>query len=299
MNPLEALLGHLKQREYAFTAVTPLTHQRVIARPWSGRPSLRDIFGWSRPFDRGDLDPELLELLERAGAVEEGGDKLRSRFRVASLGPDLFLHSAFPTSSSDAVFFGPDTYRFARFLEAAIPRLRDKPAHIIDMGAGSGAGGIVAARLVPGARLTLVDVNRAALQLAAINASTAGIQAELVESDRIPAGAELIVANPPYMIDPEKRAYRDGGDLLGGAVALDWARQALEAKATMLLYTGAAFTERGAPVLDALCQLCSDAGASLSVAEIDPDVFGEELEQPAYAEVERIAVVAAVIAPPG
>ena len=291
MSPLEALLGLLKQRGYAFTAVTPLTHSRVLDRPWSGPPNLRDIFGWSRTFERTDLDPELLVLLESAGAVEQVGDKLRSRVRVASLGPDLFLQSAFPTSGHDAVFFGPDTYRFARFLQAAIPRLADKPAHIIDMGTGSGAGGIVAARLLPEARLTLVDVNSAALKLAAINSAAAGVEADLVTSDRIPAGADLIVANPPYMIDPDKRAYRDGGDLLGGAVALDWARQAVEAKATMLLYTGAAFTGGRSPLLEALREL----GASISVEEIDPDVFGEELAQPAYAEVERIAAIGAVI----
>ena len=65
----------------------------------------------------------------------------------------------------------------------------------------------------------------------------------------------------------------------------------IEAEATMLLYTGAAFTGGRAPLLDALREL----DASVSVEEIDPDVFGEELEQPAYAEVERIAAIGAVI----
>jgi hypothetical protein len=32
-------------------------------------------------------------------------------------------------------------------------------------------------------------------------------------------------------------------------------------------------------------------GARLEYVELDPDVFGEELERPAYASVERIAVV--------
>ena len=47
--PLLQLL-QVKARRYSFTAVTPATHARVLARPWDGRADLRDIFGWSRPF---------------------------------------------------------------------------------------------------------------------------------------------------------------------------------------------------------------------------------------------------------
>jgi hypothetical protein len=32
--------------------------------------------------------------------------------------------------------------------------------------------------------------------------------------------------------------------------------------------------------------------------ELDPDVFGEDLDEPAYAQVERIALVGAVIVRP-
>ena len=291
------LLHQLKRLDYQFTAVTPLTHARVLARDFAGPASLRDIFGWNRLFDSADLGPEILALLESAEAVEPAGAQLRSKVRVASLGRDLFLHSAFPTDRDDAVFFGPDTYRFARFLEASIPGLSAAPTSIVDMGAGSGAGGITASRLVPGAKLTLVDVNPAALRLATINASAASVEAAAVQADRVPAGGDLVVANPPYMIDAAGRTYRDGGDLLGGAVALDWCRQALACRATMLLYTGAAFAKGEAPLIKALRQMSRDAGASLEVEEIDPDVFGEELDGPAYAGVERIAAIGAVITP--
>jgi hypothetical protein len=33
----------------------------------------------------------------------------------------------------------------------------------------------------------------------------------------------------------------------------------------------------------------------LDLSEIDPDVFGEELDQPGYGQVERIAAIGAVI----
>ena len=41
-------------------------------------------------------------------------------------------------------------------------------------------------------------------------------------------------------------------------------------------------------------RLAAANGCRLRYREIDPDVFGEELENPAYQEVDRIALIAAV-----
>ena len=297
---LQALLERLGAEGYRFTAITPSTHQRVLSRALAGWPSLRDVFGWSRPFAAGDLDPSSLALLAGGGALERDGDSLRSAVRVASAGGRLFLHSAFPTTADDAVFFGPDTYRYLRLIERFVPALGPL-RRIVDMGAGSGAGGIHAAALRPGARVTLVDINPAALRLARINAAVAGIDAECVLGGRIAAveGAiDLVIANPPYMIDPERRAYRDGGGLLGGEIALNWVEEALgrlEPGGSVLLYTGAAVVEGRMPLAEALEQLCSDRQARMQFEEIDPDVFGEELDGEPYRNVERIAAIGALI----
>lgn len=291
-----ALLQWLQASGYRFVAVTPATHERVLARPAPDRPDVRDVIGWSRPFAERDLPGELLALMRRAEVVEERGGSLVSTIRVATLGDDLFLHSRFPTTSHDAVFFGPDTYRFAAFIGRHMPRAA--PVRVIDMGAGSGAGGIAVARLAPAAAIALVDSNPTALELAAVNAAVAGVRVELREGREVPPGADLVVANPPYMMDGDGRSYRDGGDLLGGRVARDWAEQALRGLApggTLLLYTGAAYADGQAPLLAALAELCGNGGATLDIEELDPDVFGEELDKPAYADVERIAAVGVVI----
>ena len=147
----------------------------------------------------------------------------------------------------------------------------------------------------------MVDGNAAALDLTAVNANVAGVSAETLLSREMPAGADLVIGNPPYMMDFAGRSYRDGGDLLGGGVALDWARQALAklaAGGVMLLYTGAAFADGRAPLIDALEALCEDSGASIEIEQIDPDVFGEELDQPGYDEVERIAAIGALLSAP-
>jgi methylase of polypeptide subunit release factors len=294
---LTELLRTLKAADYRFVAVTPATHALVVARPLSSPPTLRDIFGWSRMFGEADVDPELMALMRAANALDRHGGQLKCRLRVASLGGDLFLHSAFPTVATNSVFFGPDTYRFARFVEQQLPGLGDA-RWLVDMGSGSGAGAIAAARVREFARITMVDVNPAALALATINAQVAGVEAELAQSDAIPSGPDVVIANPPYIIDSTGRSYRDGGALLGGAVAIQWVEQAIANMApggSMILYTGAAFADGQAPFLSALEEKCSAVRADLDYVELDPDVFGEELAEPPYANVERIAAIGAVI----
>lgn len=287
------LLSHLRACDYHFIAVTPETHARVLARPLSAPPTLRDIFGWNRHFREEEVDAQLLARLRRARSLEETEGGFRSTVRVASLGDHLFLHSAFPTTAADAVFFGPDTYRFARFVAAELPSLRE-PSWIVDMGAGSGAGGVIAAQLAPRARLSLIDINPAAVRLAACNARFAGVSAEVTLNDAIPEGCDLVIANPPYMIDSAHRTYRDGGEMLGGEVACTWTSQALDALAprgTLLLYTGAAVTGGRTPLVDRISSMAREQGAEFQCSEIDCDIFGAELEKPEYQDVERIAAL--------
>jgi methylase of polypeptide subunit release factors len=295
--PLAELLSYLKAVDYQFTTVTPATHAKVLAKRAKRPLTLRDIFGWNRPFELTEISPTALALLQSADALEASDGKVRSKVRVAKLGDDLLLHSAFPTDDVQSVFFGPDTYRFARFLQHHLPH-RGGARWLVDMGAGSGAGAIAAAKGRGCTRVTLIDVNEKALKLAVINAAAAGVQAETLVSDAIPTGAQLVIANPPYMIDPAARAYRHGGGLWGGAVALDWVTQALRflaPRGLMLLYTGAAYVDGEAPLITRIELACLDAGATLSLEEIDPDVFGDELEGPLYAEVERIAAIGMII----
>ena len=58
-----------------------------------------------------------------------------------------------------------------------------------------------------------------------------------------------------------------------------------------MLYTGVALRAGEDPLLGQLGPALQRSGACWRYRELDPDVFGEELERPAYAEVERIAAV--------
>lgn len=295
------LLTLLAQRGYAFVTPNPATCRRMADRRPAARTSLRDVFGWSRVFDRSVAEPDILELLEAGDALEEVDGRLKSRVRVSSVRGLLFLHSAFPTTSPDTVFLGPDSYRFADLIAQA---LRSGPPvrSVADIGAGAGVGGLIAARMSPGATLTLVDVNPDALRLAAINARHAGIAATCRVASGVEAIAEevdLIVANPPYIAGQSGRVYKDGGDLHGARLSLDWACQGAErlrSGGRLVLYTGSPILDGGVDQLrDLLHAQLDTARFSISYDELDPDIFGSELRRPAYDGVERIAAVGAVI----
>ena len=63
----------------------------------------------------------------------------------------------------------------------------------------------------------------------------------------------------------------------------------------MLLYTGSAIVAGRDGFRDALEESAATHGSTLRYAELDPDIFGEELEQPAYRGADRIAAIGAVI----
>jgi len=299
---LVALGRALQDAAYTFTTITPETHRHVLARAESAGQlearSLRDVFGWSRPFASGLLPARLSEHARAAGVLVPEGALLRSTVRFSSLKGHLFVHSAYPTHAEDAVFFGPDTYRFCNYLADEAQRA-PRFERAVDIGCGSGAGGIIAAPHA--ARVVLTDVNQAALRLAQVNTVLAGVErrVELVESDvlaSVSGPIDLVVANPPYMVDPTSRAYRSGGGSFGEALAVRIARESLarlEPGGRLMLYTGAAFVDGVDTFLDAVRGVCDEARAEWHYRELDPDVFGEEIAQnDAYASVERIAAVA-------
>lgn len=296
---LAQLLTVLRAADYRFVTPTPATIARVNGR--AGNRVAADLvgaLGWSRPFEADMLPGAVLDALDRAGCLAREAGLLRSTVRVSSLGPDLFLHSAYPTVAADAVFFGPDTYRFVSAVERELARLPGPVERAVDIGCGAGPGGVAVAHARPGAAVTLGDVNPKALAFAEANARAAGLaRIDVVESDLLHAvegSFDLIVSNPPYLNDPLARAYRHGGGAFGEALSVRIVRTALDRLAvggSLILYTGVAIVAGHDPFLDAVAPDLARSGAAWTYREIDPDVFGEELETENYRSVDRIAAV--------
>ena len=299
---LKTLLHYLREQAYEFTTVTPLTHARVLVNR-QGIPAckLRDIFGWSLGFSASAMPTALLDLLLLHGIVEREDALYRSRVRVSSVDGDLFVHSAFPTLANDAVFFGSDTYRFLNLIRDHMPVLAaEQPLRIADVACGSGAGGIMAARLRGGAHVTLNDINPLALRYAGINAASAGVEVELAPGDALSAVTgdfDVVLSNPPYLEDDAARAYRHGGGDMGRALSVKIGAQALQRLlpgGRLILYTGVAIVDGVDHFIREMEPFLGQAGCTYTYAEIDPDVFGEELERTVYRQADRIAAVGLV-----
>jgi methylase of polypeptide subunit release factors len=300
---LVALGEDLQAAGYRFTTVTPQSHLRVNNRAENKRAaSLEAAFGWNRPFRREDFPPRIVTLLETADELEVFEDVVRSKVRFATLADQLFIHSSFPTESPDAVFFGPDTYRFARALQHALQGIEAAGLFtIIDIGCGSGAGGLFAAlQLLAKAQADVIlsDINPKALRYARVNAVLNGVpNVRTVLSDvfdQINDAGNLIISNPPYLVDPSARLYRHGGGEFGFELSLrivEASIDRLRPGGRLVLYTGTPIIGGVDKFREALCPMLDERGCAYSYDEIDPDVFGEELESAPYDQTDRIAVV--------
>ncbi|HEY3256905.1 MAG TPA: hypothetical protein VGJ91_23275, partial [Polyangiaceae bacterium] len=136
---------------------------------------------------------------------------------------------------------------------------------------------------------------------AEVNAALAGVnRAEIVRSDllaSIEGEIDLVIANPPYLIDEQQRSHRDGGGEYGEAIGARVVREGLQRLrdnprgGTLLVYTGVPVVAGLDTFLAAIVDDLHQTHAHYSYNELDPDVFSEELAKPAYANVERIAAV--------
>lgn len=311
---LAALGRSLQAAGYRFVTVTPATHWRVNNRPenaWAH--DLRGVFGWSRPFGPGLL-PDAIDVPLRAGdlvipVAADGSDVpkgippagWRARIRASTIGDRLYFHSAWPTSDDDAVFFGPDTYRYTCALRRVLGQhggLRRPVRRAVDIGAGAGPAAIELALRCRDATVYATDINPAALALADVNAGLNGAhnvvpcRSDLL--DGVDGGFDLVMSNPPYILDPDALTYRHGGGDHGAELSTRIVHAALDRLhpgGSLLLYTGVAIVD-GADLFLAGIRDRLDAGTDCwSYEELDPDIFGSQLDCPGYEQVERIAAV--------
>jgi SAM-dependent methyltransferase len=296
-----ALGRALQTAGYRFVTVTPATHRRVNGRAENASArDLRGVFGWSRPFGDGVLPDEVASALDAAGLAGPAGDGglRRARVRASSIGDRLYFHSAFPTDDDDAVFFGPDTYRYVAALARTLPLVQPPIRRAVDIGAGSGAGAIELALLRPEAQVIGADINAAALAMTVANAElngAANVEARRSDLlDGVDGEFDLVMSNPPYILDRAELPYRHGGGEHGEDISIRIVRAALERLrpgGSLMLYTGVAIVEGEDRLLAAVRAELDARCASWTYEELDPDIFGGQLGCEGYERVERIAAV--------
>lgn len=304
---LADLGAFLRAHDYQFITITPESHARVLKRGKPDWPSLseleilRQLFGWNRSVPTAFVPKSLLKLSGIETVLAEQTESFKSSVRVSTLGPFLFVHSGYPTQEKDSVFFGPDSYRFANWIRARMHSSKDVKC-AVDLGCGTGVGAFYLSHVLANVRteFILVDPNERALEVARQNLE---INRKLLNPDRfrfqksnlfdsVESGGDLVIANPPFIVDAEERAYRHGGRHFGCDLSAKMVRAALKylpARGRLLMYTGSSIV-RGHDIFRDL--ISPDLAPYPSVyTELDPDLFGEELSQSAYSEVDRIAAV--------
>ncbi len=124
----------------------------------------------------------------------------------------------------------------------------DREIAIADVGAGSGIIGITAAKHIPRARVTAVDISPAALAVARDNAARIVVseRMEFIESDLLAAVStdrqfDIIASNPPYVTTAELaelahdvRLYEPELALAGGATGTEIIERLIPQAATRL-----------------------------------------------------------------
>lgn len=121
-------------------------------------------------------------------------------------------------------------------VERCLARLAGKEVpRVLDVGVGSGAIALALADEHPGARVTAVDADPRALELARENAELTGLAVELRPGgfEAAADGWDLVVSNPPYVrshelpeLEPEVRDWEPLPALVGEGLHEELARSA-------------------------------------------------------------------------
>jgi hypothetical protein len=134
----------------------------------------------------------------------------------------------------------------------------------------------------------------------AINAEIAGIPIIVASGDALAAvdgEFDLIIVNPAYLDDRSDCACDYSGSGIGSMRNMGIATEALARLAPgghLLLYGSVAIIDGKDPFRAELLPRLAAARCDWSYAEIEPDVFGEDIDNPAQARNDRIAVIGVI-----
>ncbi len=127
------------------------------------------------------------------------------------VGKAYFFNSYFQVNASTLIP-RPETEELVQLIiyDTQIPNPK-----IIDIGTGSGCIAISLAANIKGSSVTAVDISVRALETAALNAKALQVEIDFIEADflqgqyKIGGQFDIIVSNPPYVLESEKEHMRE------------------------------------------------------------------------------------------
>ncbi|WP_394748534.1 peptide chain release factor N(5)-glutamine methyltransferase [Spongiimicrobium salis] len=108
----------------------------------------------------------------------------------------------------------PETEELVEWIISSVSGGDGTPIKILDIGTGSGCIALTLAKHLPQAKVYALDVSEAALNVARKNAELLKldihlVQGDILSMDRLPEQFDIIVSNPPYVRELEKKEIRN------------------------------------------------------------------------------------------
>ena len=191
-------------RRAAVAALIPL-YGRGEAE-WMTRLTLESVTGWSRVDLLVDAGKELGEV--RVEAVKNIVDRLLKHEPLQYiLGYEDFMGLKIKVSPS-VLIPRPETQELVNIIIDREAKATD--LSVLDAGTGSGAIAVALSRNLRFARVTAIDNSDAALEVARSNAERLRTPVTFVNADMLSLASlpgepfDIIVSNPPYVLDSER-----------------------------------------------------------------------------------------------
>jgi protein-(glutamine-N5) methyltransferase, release factor-specific len=191
-------------RRAAVAALIPL-YGRGEAE-WMTRLTLESVTGWSRVDLLVDAGKELGEV--RVEAVKNIVDRLLKHEPLQYiLGYEDFMGLKIKVSPS-VLIPRPETQELVNIIIDREAKASD--LSVLDAGTGSGAIAVALSRNLRFARVTAIDNSDAALEVARSNAERLRTPVTFVNADMLSLASlpgepfDIIVSNPPYVLDSER-----------------------------------------------------------------------------------------------
>jgi release factor glutamine methyltransferase len=180
-----------------------------------------------------------------------------------------------------------------QLVAAALERLGERPARVVDVGTGSGAIALAIAAAAPQAEVWATDTSRSAVALARLNARRQGLQGRVIVRhgdllEPAPGPIDMIVANLPYLpkaaaLHYPELAAEPSESVFAAGDGLDPYRRLLTASAQRL-------TDEGALILQLHRRVVSAGRAELAALR---GALDNRAAEPIAAYVPHIAGAAA------
>lgn len=174
---------------------------------WLTRTIIEHIKGWNQVDILMNGDKELSEFI--IGKIDDVVTRLLNDEPVQYIFGNTYWYGMTLKVSPDVLIPRPET---SELVDMIVKDNNASDLKVIDVCTGSGCIAVALARNLPFASVTGIDISSKALAIAKENAEIQKAKIKLLQQDildetySLPSGLDIIVSNPPYIAENEKKS---------------------------------------------------------------------------------------------